>query len=184
MYKYRDESGTVCMTNSLESVPKKYRRSMTVIKEDTGTGDKLLAPVPAAQSDPQRGAPAPAAMTPAAQPAVPASGMRHIYLKAGLTVAGLVVAFLLLNRLGEGLGFRRAAMALFVTISLLAGVFLYRSYIREVSATFTGLKENARNIKKNVETREQKTDALSNQLQLMGEQAPEKSTRREKAPTD
>lgn len=163
MYKYVDDSGAVYITNSLASVPKRFRASMTVVKEEQAAPQKLLPavqkrssdPLPQAQSDSQPVVQAEAA---------PAPDNRQKYLRSALIVGGIIAAYFLLGRLGGALGSPRVGTLLFLLLLLVGGVYLYGLYVRELHGVFGKLRKDAVNIKKNVETREQKTDQLLKQI--------------------
>lgn len=159
MYSYTDDSGAVCMTNSLESVPKKYRNSMTVTREVVPAQKKLLPEVQKRSSDP---APyvAPAVK---AEPAVAATAPvdnRPRYVRTALVVAGIIAAYLVFSNLAGSLGFPRVGVLLSLGALLLGGVYLYGLYVNELRSVFGSLRKDAVNIRKNVETRELKTDQM------------------------
>lgn len=163
MYKYQDESGAVSITNSLESVPKKYRKGMTVIKEDSPYQNKLLPTPPPKSPEQLRQSEEPA--KPIVQPAIEVtSSNRPKHIRVALIVTGLVLAGFVITRLSGSLGFPRLGMLVFLVIMIAGGVYLYGMYISELKSVFNGLRGNALSIKKNVETREQKTDNMLKQM--------------------
>lgn len=164
MYKYVDESGSVCITNSLAAVPKKYRSSMTVVKEESAAPKKLLPEVEKRTSDPlpqARNESRPAE----AERVVPPVDNRPKYLRTALIVGGVIVAYFLLGRLCGSLGVPRVGTLLFLLLILVGGVYLYGLYVKELHAVFGSLRKDAIKIKTNVETREKKTDHMMKQLQ-------------------
>lgn len=164
MYKYVDDSGAVCITNSLASVPKKFRSSMTVVKEESAAPKKLLPEVEKRTSDPlpqARIESRPAE----AERVVPPVDNRPKYLRTALIIGGIIAAYFLLGRLCGSLGAPRVGTLLFVLLMLVGGVYLYGLYVKELRAVFASLRKDATNIKANVETREKKTDQMMKQLQ-------------------
>lgn len=164
IYKYTDDSGSVCMTNTLNSVPKKYRSSMTVIKEESPAQKTLLPQVQKRNSDPLP------YVAPQAQQAVeqevksdPVQN-RQKYVRTGLIVAGIIAGYFLLTRLMGTLGFPRIGTLLFLALALVGGVYLYGLYIKEMKEVFGTLRKDAHNIKKNVESRESKTEQMLKKL--------------------
>lgn len=151
IYTYMDDSGTVCMTNSLGAVPKKFRKSMRVVKEER----------PKTQKQPQAvGNSVPQAAPPEADASQPASVTMHKqdkYKKTGFVVGGFILLWYLLTKLPQGVGYQRTASVLLLFGALLSSVYLYRLYVEQMTAVYHELRTNALNIKKNVETREQKT---------------------------
>ena len=162
MYKYVDDAGSVTITNNIDSVPKKYRASMKVVKEETPLSQqKLLPEIQKRKIDP----------TPSFQTAQPQSQLqkessettadkREQYINTGLVIAGLIAGYFILIRLTGSLGFPGTGMVAFVLLVLTSGAYLYKLYIQEMSATFTNLHKDAIGMKKNVETRENKTEQM------------------------
>ena len=147
-YKYVGRSGTMVMTDRYDSIPKQYRGRVTVIKD---------APAP-------KPAPAPPVVeTPSGQEqAQPEVGReltwREKYLiPAGLLVA-LIVGFNLIRWVCASIGLPRLGTVVFLCLSVAMGIFVYRLYIGQMSEIFTKLKADSLNIKKNVETRGEKTN--------------------------
>ncbi len=176
IYKYQDESGAICITNSLDAVPKKFRKGMTVVKEEVPKQEKLLAPVPsrppaqAGQGDArvtrasdqvQQSAPPQVAVQKANRPK---------YVRTAVIIAGMLCACVIMGRLTSSLGVPHLGTVLFLAIVLSGGVYLYGMYVQELRTVFNGLRTDALKIKKNVETREHKTDYM---LKEMPEQVKE-----------
>jgi len=157
MYKYQDETGAISITNTLEAVPKKYRRGMTVVREESAAPQKLLPPVQV-KAEKQEQVPVPQFEQKSLQ--VQAAANRDRFIKTGIVVVGMLLACIALLKLATTLGCPGVGKVLFLTVVLLGGVYLYGIYVKELEAAYTGLKTNAMNIKSNVETREQKTDRL------------------------
>lgn len=159
IYKYTDDTGSVCMTNRLESVPKRYRSKMTVLKEESPKVEKVLPEMPkndtvqtgnTAVKDSQE------------QDAVSKGQVdnKSRYIRTALTVAVIFSSFYVLRWFGNISGIRGVGTALFLLTIAVGGVYLYRMYIIELSAVFATLRNDVMNIKKNVETRENKTDQM------------------------
>lgn len=159
MYRYTDDSGSVCITNSLESVPKKYRKAMTVVKEESASPKKLLPEVQKRTTDPlpQAGAHQSAIQE---ETSLQPVDNRPKYIRTALVVAAVVASFFLLGWIGRAIGAPRTGTLLFLLFTLVGGVYLYRLYVKELHTVFSSLRKDAINIKKNVETREQKTDQI------------------------
>lgn len=159
MYKYQDETGAVSITNDLNSVPKKYRRGMTVVREESATPQKLLPPVqPKAEDLTRTQGTTPQIEQKSAE--VSPTANRARFIKTGIVIIGMLLACISLLKLAASLGYPGVGKVLFLTVILLGGVYLYGIYVKELEAAYAGLKTNALNIKSNVETREQKTDRL------------------------
>jgi hypothetical protein len=135
---------------------------MKVIKENAPARNKLLPEVEKRSSDP---APyvAPVAQEIVKESQPVAVNNREKYIRTALIVAGIIAGYFILTRLSGSLGFPRVGTLLFLLITLTGGVYLYGMYINEMRATFSNMSKDAKNIKKNVETREVKTDQLLKQ---------------------
>lgn len=167
IYKYTDDSGSITITNSLQSVPKKFRSSMTMVKEDVPVQKKLLPEVERRTTDPASAVQAVMPQIKEQNNALPlSSGDRKKYINTAVVIAGLVALYFLLGRVSHIIGFRRAWTALFLLLVLTGGVYLYGMYIQELRVVFGTLRRDALNIKKNVETRDQKTDQLLKQIEV------------------
>lgn len=168
MYKYHDESGAVCITNSLDAVPKKFRKGMTVVKEDQPKQEKLLAPLPAnvpaqkREGDPQVQK---SEQQAAASAAVAQSMSRAKYVRTALIIVAMIGACFVMGRLTSSLGAPRMGTVLFLTVVLTGGVYLYGMYVQELRTVFNGLRKDALNVKRNVETREHKTESMLKEIQ-------------------
>ena len=75
-----------------------------------------------------------------------------------------MAGYFLLTRLAGSLGFPRIGTVIFLGVLLVGGVYLYGMYINEMRTVFDNLRNDAQIIKKNVETREQKTDQMLKKL--------------------
>ena len=157
IYKYIDRSGTVVMTNKLESVPRQYLGKVTVIKE---------TPAPRASS-----VESPATSSPAAPSLEPQEGggenpgnWRKYLVPSGILI-GLAGIVLLLCRIIGSMGGRSAGKIILLVIVIVIGIYGYQRYISHMSEVFAKLKIDAQNIKKNVESRAEKTNNSLKQLQ-------------------
>lgn len=160
MFKYRDDSGTLCMTNKLESVPKKFRKKMTVVKEESST---LLPPV-ATQPTENREQATVSPKEPADVAAPPAATNRERYIRTGLVLAGCILLYFVISRICAALSIQKIGTVVILLTMLGGGVYLYGLYIEEMRAIFSRLRSDSNNIKKNVETREQKSDSMLKQI--------------------
>lgn len=166
IYKYTDDSNAVCITNNLDSVPKKFRSSVKVIREDVlPVQQKLLPEVQQRTTDPP---PAKTQLLSQSEPQKEnhpvAAETREKYLNTGLVLAGIVGGYFLLSRLSGSLGFPKIGVIAFLFLVLIGGVYLYNLYLKEMSAAFSDLRKDALGMKKNVETRENKTEQMLNKL--------------------
>gem|GEM_PF-5681559 len=170
MYKYQDENGAICITNSVDAVPKKFRKGMTVVKEEVPKQDKLLAPVPS--RPPAQTGQGDARVTQASDQVQQAAlsqvavqkANRPKYVRTALIIAGMLCACVIMGRLTSSLGVPRLGTVLFLAIVLSGGVYLYGMYVQELRTVFNGLRTDALKIKKNVETREHKTDYMLKEM--------------------
>jgi uncharacterized protein YneF (UPF0154 family) len=149
-YKYVDRSGTVVMTDKYDSIPKQYRGRVTVVKDAPAVRQ---APVPSAGETQSGQEQAPSSPETGSAPA-----WREKYLLPAGLLAGLIAGFFLIRRICAGIGRPRVGAIVFLCFALAVGVFVYRLYMEQMAETFNKLKADAFNIKKNVETRGEKTN--------------------------
>lgn len=179
MYKYQDESGAVCITNSLDSVPKQFRKSMAVVREEVPKQENLLAPLPAKapararKSDSQLLQGAAGVRQDATIQSTTQDGARTKHIKTALIVVAMICACFILSRLSSTLGAPRLGTVMFLAIMLAGGVYLYGMYVQELRSVFNGLRKDAFKIKNNVETREHKTDNMLKEIQEQTREMPD-----------
>jgi hypothetical protein len=164
MYKYVDDSGLACMTNSLQSVPKKYRTRMTVVKEESNAPKKLLPEVQITDRDPL-----PATTVTERRQQQPDTvktppGNSSRYMRTALLVGVMAAGYFLLTRVAGAMNAPKVGTLLFLGLVLFCGVYLYGLYINEISSVFGMMRRDALNIKRNVETRDQKSEQLLKQM--------------------
>lgn len=162
MYRYQDESGSVCMTNNLDSVPRKFRKGMTIVRDEAPGQSKLLPSAGKQQETKQLEDVAPLS-TPT--PVSPGTN-RERFIRTGLVVVAVVILCFVISRIAAAVSLQKIGTLLVLLLLLVGGVYLYGLYIQELRTVFDKLRGNALNIKKNVETRENKTDDL---LKKIGE---------------
>lgn len=166
MYKYVDDTGSVVITNSIESVPKKYRTSMKVIKEEIPLSQqKLLPEVQKRKTDPT---PSTQSIQTQRELQKESQGItadsREKYINTGFVLVAIIAGYFIMTRLTGSLGFTKIGMIAFLFLVLTGGVYLYNLYLKEMSAAFSVLRKDALGMKKNIETRENKTEQMLNKL--------------------
>jgi hypothetical protein len=119
IYKYTDDSGSVCITNSLQNVPKKFRSSLFVVKEDVPVQKKLLPEVQKVTTDP---APPVQSFMPQNEPQNQAFPIkpdnRRRNINTALVISGLTAVYFILGKVTDCIGFRRVGTVMFLTIVL------------------------------------------------------------------
>jgi hypothetical protein len=156
IYKYVDRSGTVVMTDKSDTIPDRYRGKVTVIKDAPAASPAVA---PAATETPMT--------TPSVLPESQADATWHekYLLPVGL-VAGLVVGFFLIRKVFARIGHRRVGTVLLLCLALGVGILAYRLYLERMAETFSKLRTDVLNIKKNVETRGEKSNNSIRDLEL------------------
>ncbi len=169
IYKYTDDTGSVCITNSLEKVPKRFRSSMTVVKEDVLQQSQQKKMLPEAQkrtTDPVSAPQGAQVQTEPQNEVQPLNNdSRKKFINTAAIIAGLVAIYFILGKISEYIGFQRVGTVLFLMIVLTGGVYLYGMYIKELSAVYASLRKDAQGVRQNVETRDLKTDQMLKQLE-------------------
>jgi hypothetical protein len=149
-YRYTDSTGAVCMTNTLDSVPRKYRASMKVIREEAldrkDQANRGLLPHAAPALSP---APQEAVTTPqengSAAPGEKASVLSRLtggapWKKALLIVGVIVVLFVIVKKLTDLLPSAQLARVICIAFFLGTFVFLYKAYAEHLTNSFTTIK--------------------------------------------
>ena len=145
-YKYTDKTGAVCITNTPDSVPPKYRSSMKVIREET-----LDRKDRANRIESQRQAPAAPESAPPEEaqkqdtPAEPVSVVgrlkaRSPWLLPALLAGAVIVLFLIVRKLSEIMP--SPLLARLIALSFFVGVFLftYKLYAEHISTSYFTIK--------------------------------------------
>jgi hypothetical protein len=150
-YAYTDANGAPVITNRLETVPKRYRAGMRVVKEDkpapAKTGDRPVTnkpfAVPATPQPVVREEPA-AAPEPPAPPALTGRmgdhAKRYPWLKPVGVVAGLLAGFLAVIRIAAHLSSPQLARVIYLAFFLGVFVFAYKSYAESLVERYFTIK--------------------------------------------
>lgn len=140
-YKYKDASGTVCITNKLQSVPPRYRATMQVIRDDTAGKE------PAAHNQPEPSQPAvePTSQKPAQES--PAEGRfgqlsaRYPWFKPLAIIGGILAGFVVVTKLAGLLPSPHLARLIYLAFFLGVFVFAYKSYADHVAEGYFSIKQ-------------------------------------------
>jgi hypothetical protein len=159
-YKYTDANGTVNISNTLESVPQKYRARMKLIREETLTKQDQGARKQAApeagreESGAPQGVPA-AAPAPAPAPQGTFAALSaHAWFKPLLYVAGFFAGLMAVIKLTSVIP--SALLSKLIYLSFFIGVFvlMYKAYIEHVVADSLAVKDKAVTMMKKASERE------------------------------
>lgn len=150
-YAYTDASGAPVITNRLETVPRKYRAGMRVVKEDKPAAAKTggqpvtnrpvavpVTPQPVVREEPAA-APVPPA-PPAQTGRMGDPARRHPWLKPVGVVAGLLVGFLAVVRIAGHLSSPQLARVIYLAFFLGVFVFAYKSYAESLVGGYFTIK--------------------------------------------
>jgi hypothetical protein len=155
-YKYKDASGTICITNELDKVPPQFRSRVKIVKE----GGSAPAPLPPASAFTQE---AQGSAKPEAQPApVPAAqnegwlARQMPLLKAIGVVAGLLFGALFVGKLVGSLLPNAAGTLIRLALLLGVGVFIFKSYSEQIANAFTKVKSESDIAQKAVDKRSER----------------------------
>lgn len=166
IYKYTDSAGKDTYTNDPRSIPPEYKSKAQVVSVS-------------GQTEPDNSPSAPGG-TPAVMGNLPAGqamarkmdwsdsvkekliANRNFYktrafeIFAGITV--FVAGFLLIGKLSASLGLKAIGTVLRIALLAVVMLFLFRSYLSEISDSFTDLKGQAEGIKNQTESRNSELD--------------------------
>jgi hypothetical protein len=141
-YKYKDKNGALCITNSRDSVPPKYRATMKVIREET-----LEKKVRASRIVTPRGdtpTPAPSGATEELKQAAPAASAstsgriwdRFPWVKPVMVVCAILCTFMVVRKLSSILPSALFARLLYLAFFLGTFVFVFKSYADHLSNSY------------------------------------------------
>lgn len=145
-YKYTDGSGVVCITNSLGTVPPKYRATMKVIREETlakkDKGARTEAPREASvapEAAPQAEAPNNA---PSEEPASFSGRLfaRFPWSRPLCIVFAILMAFFLVRKLSSHISSALLSKVIYLAFFLGIFVFAYKAYAEHVTASYFSIK--------------------------------------------
>jgi hypothetical protein len=146
-YKYKDSRGTVCITNKLESVPARYRATMTVTREERLPPKDSAERKEAEQASP----PATEAATQQAGQEAAAPGQptgrfgrlaaRFPWLKPLAVLCGITAAFIGVTRIAAMLPSPQLAKLIYLAFFLGVFGFAYVSYARHLATSYLAIKE-------------------------------------------
>ncbi len=166
IYKYVDNKGAQCYTNSLQAVPQKYRAKAVII-------DGTSAIAPAGVSGPQIGPEAGDTAHPTEKEPESLFDKAKIVFgaivgsKVAETSCVIVVSILLfriIGKAGNALGPRPIGWALRFIIAVLVLFYVFSSYSIEAVNVFAALKEEVLGAKSRIEKRDEKMNKQINEL--------------------
>ena len=146
-YKYTDGSGAVCITNNLGTVPRKYRATMKVIREEAldkkDKGAQIKAPREASEApeaSPQ------AEMPNHALPEEPTSFNGRMFARFPwsrplVAVLATLAAFLLVRKLSSHLSSSLLAKVIYLAFFLGVSVFAFKAYAEHVTNSYFSIKK-------------------------------------------
>lgn len=151
-YTYTDGKGVITMTNRIDAVPKKYRSSMKVVKEEP----KKLSP----DRQPEQAAPArdegssAAAPAPAPQSTYGALCDRFVWLRPLSYLAGILALFLAVVKITSLISSALISRLIYLVFSLAVFGFLYQAYLGNVMQQTRKAMDDAKSIVEKSKTRQ------------------------------
>ena len=147
-YKYTDSGRTVNISNSLETVPQKYRSRVKVIRDETLTKQdlgarKLPPPAAAAQEESNPPGATAAAAAPAPQGKFAQLSGRYSWFKPLLYLAGVLAGFLVVVKVAALVPSAALSKLIYLSFFLGVFVFLYQAYVTHVVEDSLAVKEKA-----------------------------------------
>ena len=145
-YKYTDKDGTPCISNDINSVPKQYRASMKVIREETEVKkEKATKPQTVNSPPPVSAVPETAKPVVKEEPAAPQSpygkySARFPWLTPIFLVGAAVILFIVVGKVAELMPSPMLAKIIYLTFFLGVFVFGYKSYAEHLLANYTSIK--------------------------------------------
>ena len=145
-YRYTDKTGAVCMTNTLDSVPHKYRAAMKVIREETLAKKERATRIESPHAAPAQPA---AGVAPEERrdvtPPEQASPLSRLasgppWKKAAVIACVIVCLFLIVRKLTDLLPSAHLAKVICLAFFFGTFVFLYKIYTEQLTNSFFTIK--------------------------------------------
>ena len=129
-YKYTDDKGAVCITNTLDSVPPRYRKRMQVIRDETLSAKDTLKPKAPAPEQPQAAEEPATRPTQAVQPETRFGRLsaRYPWVKPLVFLGAFMACFLLVVKLAAIIPSPLIARLIYLAFFLGIFLFAYKSY--------------------------------------------------------
>jgi hypothetical protein len=127
LYKYKDGTGTVCITDKLQSVPAKYRDHLQVIRDDGRSRSGQAAEPEAHPGQPAAAEPGSAREDAAPSPA--ASGQpagRYPWLEPLLIVCGILLGWAIVAKVAKMLPSAQLGRLIYLAFFVGISVFVYK----------------------------------------------------------
>ncbi|MBJ6726910.1 DUF4124 domain-containing protein [Geomesophilobacter sediminis] len=148
LYQYTDRNGVVTVTDKLDSVPKKYRATMKVTREEPKAAPQLPTASSVEMGAAQEAAPS------AAPPKATADAGRRGWVTPVLVLVGLAAGFFIVLRLTRNLVSAQLAKVIYLVFFLGVSVFLYKSYAEHLVEGTLGMKQKVLGMFKKANARE------------------------------
>jgi hypothetical protein len=139
MYQYTDKSGTVCMTNSLESVPRAQRKSVKIISEEPKPKTAVPVTTPGGNTVTPAQAEVQSIIADKSPPSSTAVG-RTIPIKS-IAVVGMIGFLFLVSRLTRSLSSPQLAKVIYIAFFLGTFTLGYKLYADHLANGFVGIKQ-------------------------------------------
>lgn len=140
LYQYTDKSGTVCMTNSLDSVPRAQRKTVKTIQEDPK--QKPAAPVTADGGNTVTAAQAEVQAIIANKKPQPPSGVNSPSpIKPIGVLVGMIGFLFVVARLTRSLSSPQLAKVIYIAFFLGTFTLGYKLYADHLASGFIGIKQ-------------------------------------------
>ncbi|HJV66745.1 MAG TPA: DUF4124 domain-containing protein [Geomonas sp.] len=152
-YTYTDGNGVINMTNRIDAVPKKYRSSMKVVKEEPkklSPDRQLEQPEPARDEAASAAAPAPAP-----QSTFEALCDRFVWLRPLSYLAGILALFLVVLKITSVIPSPLVSRLIYVVFALGVFGFLYQAYLGNVMQQTRKAMDDAKSIVEKSKTRQE-----------------------------
>jgi hypothetical protein len=159
-YKYKDDKGSICITNVLESVPRRYRATMEVIpdgapRKKVQTEQEQAKPAqPVADEQPTqisgRESPVPSRLS----ERFARLAERWPWLKPSAIICGMIAGFIIVIKLAGILPSPQMARLLYIAFFLGVFVFIYKSYVDYLVGGYLEIKHKFVTMFKNANERE------------------------------
>ncbi len=167
-YKYVDKDGTVCFTDSRQSIPEEYKRKATKITDEKENADKKSrdAQIKAGTADdPSTDKKQELPFKEKIKDALTALTNSNFF-KPVLAIAIFISLFILIGKIGVSLGHKQLSSVLRIALTAGILVFLIHAHMEKIANAFNSLIKDATDIAKRAEERNKKAgDAAKDTLE-------------------
>lgn len=165
-YKYVDKNGTVCFTDSRQSIPEEYKRKATKITDEKENADKK------SRDNQIKGDNEGGSLTDKKQGLSSEEKIKDTLttirnadsFRPAVAIAIFLFLFIAAGKIGRSLGHKQLSSVLRIALTVGILFFLFHTHVKKITDIFNSLKKDATDIAKRTEERNKKADDAAKDL--------------------